>query len=93
MLNENFSILIRKHQIQYRQPAILDDELILSTWVSNVRRSQATRHYIIQRKSDGAQLALVHSLGEWVNLDSGRSIRIPKTLLSDFAANIVSEDD
>jgi acyl-CoA thioester hydrolase len=93
MLNEDFTILIRKHQIQYRQPAILDDELILSTWVSNVRRSQATRHYIIQRKSDGAQLALVHSLSVWVNLDSGRPVRIPKTLLSDFAANIVSEDD
>ena len=31
MLNENFAILIRKHQIQYRQPAILDDELVIST--------------------------------------------------------------
>jgi acyl-CoA thioester hydrolase len=90
MLNENFAILIRKHQIQYRQPAILDDDLVLSTWVSDVHHSNATRHYLIQRKSDGAQLALVHSLGVWVNLENGRPIRIPKTLLSDFAANIVS---
>jgi len=89
MINENFAIVIRKHQIQYRQPAMLEDELVISTWVSNVRSSQATRHYVIQRKSDGAQIALVHSLGVWVNLDTGRPIRIPKTLLSDFSANIV----
>jgi len=89
MLNENFAILIRRHQILYRQPAILDDNLVLSTWVSNVRRSTATRHYSIHRKSDGTQLALVHSLGVWVDLRTGRLIRIPESLLADFADNIV----
>jgi acyl-CoA thioester hydrolase len=90
MLDENFAILIRRHQIQYRQPAFLNDELVISTWVSDVRRSNATRHYVIQRESDGAHLATVHSLGVWVNLDSGKPIRIPERLLSDFSANIVS---
>ncbi len=90
MLNENFAILIRRHQIQYRQPAILDDELVLSTWVSNVRRSTATRHYLIQRKSDGAQLATVHSLGVWVDINTGKPVRIPENFLSDFSTNIVN---
>ncbi len=90
MLEDNFAILIRRHQIQYRQPAILGDELIISTWASYVRRSHATRHYVIQRKSDGVQLATVHSLGVWVNLESGKPMRIPEDFLSDFSTNIVS---
>jgi acyl-CoA thioester hydrolase len=90
MISEDFAILIRKHQIQYRRPAYLNDELTISTWVSNVRLSTATRHSKIQRKSDGEELATVHSLGIWVNLDSGKPMRIPKKLLSDFSANIVS---
>ena len=90
MIKENFAILIRKHQIQYRRPAFLDDEIIISTWVSNVRRSTATRHYIIRRKTDGEELAIVNSLSVWVKLDSGKPMRIPEDLLSDFSANIVS---
>ena len=89
MLNDNFAIHIRRYQILYRQPAILNDDLVLSTWASNVRRSTATRHYSIQRESDGTQLAWVHSLGVWVDLRTDRPIRIPESLLVDFADNIV----
>lgn len=92
MLAEGFAIFIRQHQIQYRQPAFLDDELVISTWVSNVRRSTTTRHYEIHRSSDGTQLATVHSLGVWVDIDTGKPIRIPKNFLSDFAPNIVEKD-
>ncbi len=90
MINEDFAILIRKHQIQYRRPAFLNDDLIISTWVSNVRPSTAIRHYLIKRKSDGEELATVHSLCVWVKLDSGKPMRIPKALLADFSANIIS---
>jgi acyl-CoA thioester hydrolase len=90
MIDEGFAIFIRQQQIQYLQPAQLGDDLLISTWVSNVRRSSATRHYIIQRKSDQANLAVIHSKGVWVDLKTGQPIRIPESLLSDFAANIVS---
>lgn len=89
MIAERFAIFIRRHQIQYRQPAVLDDELVLSTWASNVRRSTAIRHYVIQHKSNGSQMATVHSLGVWVNLDTLKPIRIPQVFLSDFEPNIV----
>jgi acyl-CoA thioester hydrolase len=90
MLNHGFAIFIRQHQIQYLQPAILGDKLTISTWASNVRRSTATRHYLIQRKSDGQKLAVVHSKSVWVDLETGQPIRIPKNLLVDFSNNIVS---
>jgi acyl-CoA thioester hydrolase len=89
MTGEGFAILLRRQQIQYLQPAKLDDELKLSTWASGVKRSSATRHYTICRQSDGALLARVNTLGVWVDLASGRPIRIPPEFLDDFAPNIV----
>jgi len=90
MLDEGHAILIRRHQIQYRQQALLNDELVLSTWVSNVRRSTAIRHYLIKRKTDDAIIAIVHSLGVWVDLNSGRPNRFPDNFLQDFAPNMVA---
>jgi acyl-CoA thioester hydrolase len=84
-----FAILLRRHQIQYLQPAFLDDELLISTWASDVRRSSAVRHYQIRRARDRAVIANVHTLGVWIDLASGRPIRIPPAFLADFAPNIV----
>jgi acyl-CoA thioesterase FadM len=64
--------------------------MLISTWVSDVRRSTATRHYLIQRISDQEKLAVIHTKGVWVDLKTGKPIRIPENLLADFSANIVS---
>jgi acyl-CoA thioester hydrolase len=91
MLEEGFAILLRSNQIEYLQPACLDDELELSTWVSNLRRVSALRHYTIHRIKDGALLARIHALGVWVNLSTGLPRRAPERFLSDFAPNISTE--
>jgi acyl-CoA thioester hydrolase len=92
MMDEGFAILVRRQQIQNLETAKLDDELELATWASGVKRSTATRHYTIRRKSDNAMLARVNTLGVWVDLASGRPIRIPQNFLEDFAPNIVYDD-
>jgi len=91
MLDQGFGILLRRNQVQYLQPALLEDELEISTWFSNPRFATAIRHYEIKRVSDGALLARVHALGVWVDLNSGRLIRIPKEMLEDFAPNLAVE--
>jgi acyl-CoA thioester hydrolase len=87
MLQEGHAILIRRHQIQYLQPALLDDDLELATWVSQLKRASAVRHYTITRPRDGALLARVNSLGVWVNLATGLPARMPESFLADFAPN------
>lgn len=89
MREAGFAIMLRKHQIQYHQPARLDDELEISTWLSNIRRSSATRHYTICRATDQARLVQVHTLGVWVELATGRPVRIPEAMLVDFGPQIV----
>jgi acyl-CoA thioester hydrolase len=91
MTSAGFAIILRRHQIQYLQPARLGDELEIATWASNVKRSTATRHYTISRVSDGALLARVNTLGVWIDLATGRPIRIPPDFIREFAPNIVHD--
>jgi acyl-CoA thioester hydrolase len=86
---EGFAIVARRHRIEYQQPAVLDDELELATWISDVRRATVIRHYTVTRVSDGALLARARTLWVWVDLETGRPIRIPSAFLADFAPNIV----
>jgi acyl-CoA thioester hydrolase len=92
MTSAGFAIILRRHQIQYLHPARLGDELEIATWASNVKRSTATRHYTISRVSDGALLARVNTVGVWIDLATGRPIRIPPDFIREFAPNIVHDE-
>ena len=87
MRDAGFAILIRKHHIQYMQPALFDDEIEVSSYVYDVKRASALRYYSIKRVGDEALLAQVNSLGVWVDLKSGLPARFPEQFLADFALN------
>ncbi len=87
MMDDGRAILIRKHQIQYLQPALFDDEIEIASYVYDVERTSAMRYYSITRVSDGALLAQVNSLGVWVDLTTGSPARFPEQFLVDFASN------
>jgi len=89
MMAENFAIIVRRHQIEYLLPAVLDDELEIATWVSDVKRATAIRHYTMTRVNDGLLIARAHTLYVWVDIASRKPIRIPPQFLTDFAPNIV----
>ncbi len=91
MQARGFGIVVKRHQIEYRQSAVMDDELEISTWVSGLRRASGVRHYIIQRVSDGALLVQVHSECVWIDLKTGLPMRVPPDFISAFEANIVKE--
>ena len=87
---EGFVVLVRGHRIEYLQPATMDDELEISTWVSDLRHVTGIRHYAIRRLADGELLARASSRVAWVNLSTGRPARIPEHFVADFADNIVA---
>jgi acyl-CoA thioester hydrolase len=91
MAAEGFAIILRRHRMVCISPVGPDDELEVATWVSDVKRVSATRHYTIARRRDGALLARVDTLGVWVNLATGRPIRIPDQCATDFAPNVATE--
>jgi len=81
-------IFTRRHSIEYQAQAVLDDDLEISTWLSDVRETSATRHYTMIRVSDGAPIARAHSVYVWVDAETGRPTPIPKEQLADMAGNI-----
>jgi acyl-CoA thioester hydrolase len=89
MAAQGFAIILRRHQIENLASAALGDELEIATWASDVKRVTSTRHYTIRRVTDGTLLTRVDTLGVWVDLTSGRPIRIPPDFLADFAPNLV----
>ena len=90
MTAEGFGVVARDYHIEYKQPAVLDDELVIATWVSDVKRSTATRHYTIARADDGALLVRANVQWVWIDLATGRPLRIPDVFTADFAPNIVA---
>lgn len=86
---EGFAVIARKHHIEYRQPAKLEDELEIATWVSTPKRATAYRHYTIKRVRDGELLAQATTLWVWVDIQTGRPIRVPDQFTADFGPNIV----
>ncbi len=93
MAAEGFAITARRHHIEYRQPAMLGDELELVTWAFDVKPSTAVRHCSVTRVRDGALLARARTLNVWVNAQIGQPVSIPSAFLADLAPNIAGGDD
>jgi len=88
MIDEGFGIVIRRYHVEYKQSAQLDDELEIASWLSEVRRATAIRHYTLRRVSDGSLLAQLHAFAVGIDLSAGQPIRIPPRFIANFAANI-----
>ena len=84
-----FAVMAREHHIEYKHPALLDDELLLTTWASLHSRTTAHRYTSIQRARDGMQVAQARTLWVWFDLKSSRPMRLPPELVADFAPNLV----
>jgi acyl-CoA thioester hydrolase len=90
LIAENIGVVARNYRIDYVQQALFGDALTVATWVSDVKRATAMRHYTIHRVADGALMARAQALWVWVFLDSGKPRRIPADFSADFAPNITT---
>jgi acyl-CoA thioester hydrolase len=75
--------VVRRHEIEYRVPAVAGDELVVTTRVLALDRTRGTRRTTIER--DGVVLVEATTEWVWIGLD-GRPRRIPPAVLADFQA-------
>ena len=70
-----------QQRIEYLRPAILGDEVAITTWCSNFSGETALRHFEIRRVRDAA--LLVQALTQWGlrNLETGETLPIPADLI------------
>jgi YbgC/YbaW family acyl-CoA thioester hydrolase len=83
-------IMARRHQIEYLGPAVLNDDLELTTWLSDVKDTTAHRHYAVTRASDGSPVVRARTFCVWVDLETGEPVPIPEAFLADLALNTVN---
>lgn len=86
---EGFGIVARRYRLEYIEPAVMGDTLLISTYVSDVKRASAIRHNTVHRLRDNQLLARAHVLWAWFDLAKGRLTRIPPHFIKDFAPNVV----
>ena len=59
--------VVRSHEIKYLQSAYVDQDIIVRTWVSGMKRVGSTRRYKIVRASDDSLLASAQT--QWAFVD------------------------
>ena len=74
----------RKLFIHYYQPARIDDELSLTTWISETRRVQAYREYELRRVNTGDLLLRARHLWVFLNAVTMLPTRVPTEFADSF---------
>jgi acyl-CoA thioester hydrolase len=88
---EGLAIVPHRYQIEYRQPATLNEELALTTWLSGVQEQAMYRHFALARASDGAVLVRARALLVCKDRHTGRRAPLPAAYLAELAPNIAAE--
>jgi acyl-CoA thioester hydrolase len=83
-LNEEIIWVVRRHEVDYHTPALLNDVLLLKTYTGESTAVTWDRHYEIIRLSDNKKIITAKSC--WVMLDkkTGRPRRIDDAIKAVF---------
>jgi acyl-CoA thioester hydrolase len=81
--------VVRKHEIEYFAPSFPGDELVLKTWVATMNAGSSLRRYELIRRKDSKKIATGSTLFVWMDLASGRPLRVPADIASSF--EVISE--
>lgn len=76
--------VVRSHHIDYLKPAFEGDDLIIRTWVENMKPATSLRRFQVLLK-DGTQLARAATDWAFINYARQRAIRIPAVVAECFA--------
>jgi acyl-CoA thioester hydrolase len=88
MAAEGFVLQTCRQQIEYRQPASLNDELELTTWASTTGESGGMRYSAIRRAGEATPAARALTSWACVDLATGQPVSIPENFLADLAPNM-----
>lgn len=78
--------VVLRHEIDYKAPALLHDDILLRTWVGEASRLTFERHTEIVRQRDEQLLAKARTLWCPLNTKTGRPTRVTSELRAQFSA-------
>ncbi|HEV8618687.1 MAG TPA: thioesterase family protein [Candidatus Udaeobacter sp.] len=77
--------VVLRHEIDYKTPATLRDEIALRTWVGKATRLTFERFTEIRRRYDGQLLSKARTLWCPINARSGRPMRVSEEVRAQFS--------
>lgn len=76
--------VVREHRVEYLLPAFAGEEIVIRTWVENIRRVRSLRKYEFVRKRDGNTLVKGETDWVFVNVKTGSPLAIPAVVTNIF---------
>jgi acyl-CoA thioester hydrolase len=76
--------LVRRTDLELIEPAREGDEIVVETWVSDIRRVRSLREYDLRRASDNTRIARAHTDWVYIDLRSGQPIQPPGKMQHDL---------
>jgi len=83
-LKKKYSWVVIRHEIDYRNPAYLDDKLLVKTWVSSCEGVRSVRHVKFYQVSSGALVAETKTTWCLLDAQTMRPKRINQDITSIF---------
>jgi acyl-CoA thioester hydrolase len=77
--------IVLRHEIDYKVPATLGDEIVLRTWVGKASRLTFERFTEIRRKTDDQLLSQARTLWCPINAQTGRPMRVSADVRTRFS--------
>jgi acyl-CoA thioester hydrolase len=74
----------RSHFIEYLQPALPGDRIVVRTWIATMSKVTSIRRYEILRADDGRFLAKAETKWAFIDYATGRPTRIPTEISGAF---------
>lgn len=82
---ETIGWVVLRHEIEYKGPATLGDEMVLRTWVGKATRLTFERFTEIRRNRDGQLLSDARTLWCPIDAQTGRPVRVSEEVRSRFS--------
>jgi acyl-CoA thioester hydrolase len=77
--------VVLRHEIDYKSPATMGDEILLRTWVGKATRLTFERFTEIRRKSESELLSSARTLWCPINPATGRPTRVSDEVRAQFS--------
>jgi acyl-CoA thioester hydrolase len=81
-LRKNYKWVVLRHEIDYKNPAFLKDEVMGSTWVGDYNGARFERFVKLVSLNTGKVLAEAKTIWCMIDSSSGKPMRIPPEVLA-----------
>ncbi len=84
MLDDDVMWFVARHEIDYLAEVLPGDDLLVLTWVRDMKRVKSWRDYVILRTRDNEPVCRASTLWVFVRLSTRRAMRVPPEMARVF---------